>query len=577
MSIFNPDYEKKSSTTSTDPYIEIGTSKRKNRWVRNVFSSFKRNPFSDVLSCSDTDVVGFDHVAAARMTANSGLAHKLKSRHMQMMAIGGSIGTGLFVTTGTSLSTGGPASMIISYTIMSILMFCTIQALGEMAVLYPVAGSFSAYSTRFLDPAWGFAMGWNYAIQWLVILPLEIVAASITMSYWSSVGKVNEAVWVTVFLLLLIAINLFNVRTYGEAEFIFATIKVVAIISFIILGIILNLGGGPDGDYIGGRYWKTNNVPPNYPGYLLGQSSGSIASGAFKSENPAKSLPTAIKQVFWRICIFYLFSVSIVSLLVPHGDDRLLGKTSYSKASPFVIAIKNAGITVIPSLMNFVILIAVLSVGNSAIYGSSRTLAALADQGQAPRILAYIDRQGRPIIAIFVSSIVGFLCYLVAGGPDMAGTALKWLYSVSGLSSILTWGSICLAHIRYRAAWKAQGRSLNELTFRSQVGIVGSWIGFALNCLILIAQFWTSVWPIGFGSRTKAEIVQGFFRAYLTVPFVFVFYISYKLYYKTPFMSVTNIDIDTGRLELDTIKLNQLLEEDPKHFPRWKKIYKFMC
>ncbi|TQS38713.1 hypothetical protein Golomagni_00775 [Golovinomyces magnicellulatus] len=563
MSIFSPDYEKKTSTASTDPYIEIGTSKRKKQWVRDVVSSFKRNPFSDVRSCSDPDVVGFDHIAAARKTANSGLAHKLKSRHMQMMAIGGSIGTGLFVTTGTSLSTGGPASMIISYTIMSIVMFCTIQALGEMAVLYPVAGSFSAYSTRFLDPAWGFAMGWNYAIQWLVILPLEIVAASITISYWSSEGKVNETVWVTVFLLLLIAINLFSVRTYGEAEFIFAIIKVVAIISFIILGIILNLGGGPDGDYIGGRYWKTNNVPLNYPGYVL--------------ENPGKSLPTAIKQVFWRICIFYLFSVSIVSLLVPYGDDRLLGKTSYSKASPFVIAIKNAGITVIPSLMNFVILIAVLSVGNSAIYGSSRTLAALANQGQAPRILAYIDRQGRPIIAIFVSSIVGFLCYLVAGGPDMAGTALKWLYSVSGLSSILTWGSICLAHIRYRAAWKAQGRSLEELTFRSQVGIVGSWIGFALNCLILIAQFWTSLWPIGFGSRSKPEIVQGFFRAYLTVPFVFVFYISYKLYFKTPFMSVTNMDIDTGRRELDTIKLNQLLEEDPKYFPRWKKIYKFVC
>ncbi|POS84162.1 hypothetical protein EPUL_004544 [Erysiphe pulchra] len=612
MSLSSPDLEKRaispSSDPSSDPYSEVASSKGKRQFLRNIVDSFKRDPYleSNVLFYTTSETSGFNHAAAARKTANSGLAHRLKSRHMQMIAIGGCIGTGIFVTSGATLSTGGPASVVIGYCIMSILIFCTIQALGEMAALYPVAGSFSAYSTRFLDPAWGFAMGWNYAIQWLLILPLEIVAASITLSYWPSMEKFHGAWGVAIFLLIVISINLFSVRGYGEAEFVFAIIKIVAVISFIILGIILNCGGGTNGDYIGARYWAPNNVPPNYLGYLLGQKPGSIASGAFRAgfkgvcsvfviaafsftgtelvglaaaeaENPRKSLPAAIKQVFWRICIFYICSLTVVSLLVPYGDNRLLGSSTDTRTSPFVIAITNAGIEILPSLMNFAILIAVLSVGNSAVYGSSRTLAALAHQGQAPHFLSYIDRKGRPINAIGISSAVGLLCFLVAGGPEMAGTALKWLYSVCGLSSIFTWGSICLAHIRYRAAWKAQGRSIKELPLRSQAGVVGSWVGFSLNLMVLVAQFWVALWPIGYGTRPKFEIVQGFLQAYSTVPFVLVSFISYKLYNKTSFMKVSDMDLDTGRREMDANEINQQLFEGLESLPRWKRFTKIFC
>jgi amino acid transporter len=511
------------------------------------------------------------------------------------------VGTGLFVTSGAALSTGGPASLIIAYGIIGILMFCTVQALGEMAVLFPVAGSFSAYSTRFLDPAWGFAMGWNYAIQWLVVLPLEIVAASITLTYWPGAQDTNSAAWVTIFLAVIVCINFFGVRGYGEAEFVFAIIKVTAVVGFIILGIILNCGGGPDGGYIGGRYWYPNRVEPNYQGYLEGQTPGSITSGAFhagfkglcsvfvtaafsfagtelvglaaaEADNPRKTLPTAIKQVFWRICLFYIVSLTLVSLLVPYGDSRLLGTSSTdAKASPFVIAINNAGITGLPSIMNVVILISVLSVGNSSIYGSSRTLAALAEQGQAPRILAYIDRQGRPLVSIIVASILGLLCYVVAGGQGTANTALNWLYSLSGLSSIFTWGSICLAHIRFRSAWKKQGHTLDELAFKSQVGVIGSWVGFILNCIVLVAQFWTAAWPIGYGDLSASEIAQSFFLAYLAAPVVILCYIPYKIYYKTPFMRTMDMDLQTGRREIDTDRIEKM------QMPKWKRIYKIFC
>jgi amino acid transporter len=273
-----------------------------------------------------------------------------------------------------------------------------------------------------------------------------------------------------------------------------------------------------------------------------------------------------------------MVSLTLVSLLVPYGDSRLLGQSSDdAKASPFVIAINNAGIQVLPSVMNVVILISVLSVGNSSIYGSSRTMAALAEQGQAPKILSYVDRQGRPLVAIIFASVLGLLCYVVAGGQSTADTALNWLYSLSGLSSIFTWGSICLAHIRFRAAWKKQGHSLDELAFRSQVGVIGSWVGFILNVLVLIAQFWTAAWPIGYGSESSDAIAQNFFLAYLAAPVVIAFYIPYKIYYRTPFMKTSEMDLQTGRREIDTPALIEAERVERAQLPRWKKIYRIFC
>ena len=270
-------------------------------------------------------------------------------------------------------------------------------------------------------------------------------------------------------------------------------------------------------------------------------------------------------------------SLTLVGLLVPYTDDRLVSGSSNAdaKASPFVIAIQNAGIKVLPSIMNTVIMIAVLSVGNSSVYGSSRTLAALAEQGQAPKFLAYIDRKGRPMAGIIVSAIVGLLAFLAASSKQT--DAFNWMLALSGLSSIFTWGSICLAHIRFRRGWALQGHSLDELAFRSQAGVIGSWIGFIFNVLVLIAQFWVGVWPIGYASMTGGEIATGFFQAYLAAPIVIAFYVPFKLWYKTPFVRSRDMDLKTGRRELD---IDQLLAEEraeKARWPAWKKVYKFFC
>ncbi|KAJ5806358.1 General amino-acid permease GAP2 [Penicillium pulvis] len=573
--------------TGSEPLPVYGESQStKAPFGRRFLDSFKRDPNAHIINQREAgaDGSGFDLETAAQNVAHSPLQRRLKGRHLQMIAIGGSIGTGLFVGSGTVLATGGPASVVIAYCLIGVMLYTTVHALGEMAVMFPVSGSFSHYSTRFLDPAWGFAMGWNYALQWLIVLPLEIVAASITIDYWSP--DVSNAAWVIIFWALIVAINLFGVRGYGEAEFVFAAIKVTAVIGFIILGIVINCGGGPQGGYIGGKYWHNPGAFHNgFKGLCSVFVNAAFAfSGtelvglaAAETANPRKSLPTAIKQVFWRISLFYVVSLTLVGLLVRWDDDRLIsgGSSADAHASPFVIAIESAGIAGLPSVMNVVIMIAVLSVGNSSVYGSSRTLAALAEQGQAPKFLAYIDRKGRPIWAIAVASALGLLCFLAASSQET--TAFEWMMAISGLSSIFTWGSVCLCHIRFRRAWKVQGHSLDELAFRSQPGVFGSWVGFIFNCLILIAQFWIGFAPVGYADMTAGALVENFFSVYLAAPIVFAFYLPYKFWYKTKVMRCKDMDLVTGRRDLDIQHLIEQEVAEQKQWPKWKKVYKLFC
>ena len=301
-----------------------------------------------------------------------------------------------------------------------------------------------------------------------------------------------------------------------------------------------------------------------------------VGLAAAETANPRRSLPTACKQVFWRIALFYLISLTLVGLLVPYTEPRLIGTTSSdSHASPFVIAITNASIDGLSSIMNAVIMIAVLSVGNSSIYASSRTLAALAEQGQAPSFFAYIDRQGRPLVAVAFASMFGLFAFISASSAQEE--AFSWLLATSGLSSIFTWSSICLCHIRFRNAWRHQGHTLSELAFTSQAGVIGSWMGLGLNTLILIGQFWTGFAPVGYGDKSVNENVANFFQYYLAAPIVIMCFLGYKFWYKTPFMTVDNMDLHTGMRELN---LRELLAEERAEqakWPKWKKFYKLFC
>lgn len=520
---------------------------------------------------------------AALNSANSQLSRSLKSRHLQMIAIGSSIGTGLFVGSGSALRDGGSAGLIIAWTIISTGVFATVQGLGELSVSLPVSGGFNIYATRFIEPAVGFAIGWNYFMQFLVLLPLELVAASITIKYWNS--DLNPDIFVAIFWVSVVFITLLGVKGYGEAEFVFSLVKVIAVLGFIILSIVLICGGGPSHEFIGGRNWREPGpFAHGFKGVCSVFVTAAFSFGgtemigltAAETSNPRKTLPKAIKQVFWRICLFYLVSLTMVGTLVSYTDDRLLGDSSVdATASPFVIAIVNGGIKGLPSVINAVILIAVLSVGNSSVYATSRSLNSLAEQGMSPKWTGYVDRAGRPLVAILLTNIFGLFAFIAASSKQVE--AFNWLLALSGLSSIFTWISINVAHIRFRRALSYQGRTTDELPYVSQCGVWGSYYGLAINCLVLIAQFWIALFPIG-GSPNAYD----FFLSYLGLPVIMASWIGYKLWKRdwTLFIRAKDLDIDTGRINIDIDVLQQEMAEEKAKLaekPLFIRVYKFWC
>lgn len=363
-------------------------------------------------------------------------------------------------------------------------------------------------------------MGWEYALSWLTVLPFEITAAGITISYWRD--DINIGVWIAVFLTILIVVQIFGVKGYGEGqsafqfrfgsrytnwgvfsvEFVLGLIKVVAVIGFIIFGIVVDCGGvkSDSRGYIGAHYWHDPGAFRNsFKGFASVFVTAAFAFGgtelvglaAAEAADPRKSLPTATKQVFWRITTFYVLGLFIVGLILPSDSEDLLGSSGgNTKASPFVLAIQMAGVKGLPSVFNAVITISVLSVANSCTYGSTRTMQALGVRHMGPKFLAYIDKQGRPVWCVLIQIAFGFLAFI--GEASNGGTVFTWLLSLSGLSNFFVWGSICLSHIRFRRGWKAQGHTLDELPYRASFGVIGSWLGFALNCIALIATFYVS-------------------------------------------------------------------------------------
>ncbi|KAG7661514.1 uncharacterized protein J8A68_004973 [[Candida] subhashii] len=535
-----------------------------------------KDTFKRANGISHIDKGNLDDIERANLGTTTGDLHReLKNKHIQMIALGGSIGTGLLIGSGGALHTGGPAALLIAWGLVGTMVFCVIHSLGEMCVAFPVNGAFSTYATRFVDSSWGFAVGWNYALMWLIVLPLELVAASMCIQYWNS--NINPAAWVVLFYLFIFAINLFGVKGYGEAEFYLTIFKVIAIVGFIILGVVLVCGGGPTHEFVGNKNWKVGAFANGFKGvattFITASYSlaGSEMVGLASAEvaNPRKHLPKAVRQVFWRIFLFYFLSLTMIGLLVPYDHPSLLGASGTS-ASPFVIAIQEGGIKALPSIFNACILISVISVGNSAVFGCSRTIQSLGAQGLAPEIFAFVDRKGRPLAGLALSAVFGLLCFLSAYHDE--GTVFGWLLSVSGLATIFSWGNIALCHVRFRLAMRVQNRSLEELSFTSIAGIWGSIYSIGFLCLVLGVQFWTALFPLGSNGHASAE---SFFQNYLGSVVILIFYIGHKLYSRNwrIYLKLEEIDLDTGRRVVDIELIKAEIEEE-KAANRLKPMYK---
>lgn len=512
------------------------------------------------------------------------LKKTLSTRHIVMIALSTGVGTGLWVGSGKSLAAAGPAGVLIGYAIVSFMVFFVIDAAGELAVAYGnLSGGFNAYPRKFIDESLGFAIGWNYAIQWLTVFSLELVTATMTLKYWTNV---NSDIFVAPFYFLILAINIFGAKGYGEAEFFFNTTKLITISGFIICAIITDLGGAGDNQFVGGRYWRDPGAFNNgFKGICSVFVSAAFAFGgtefvsltAAEQANPKRAIPQAIKIVGYRIIFIFMIALTMIGLLVPYNSDKLMGSGgSATHASPFVIAISSHGIRVVPHIINAVILLSVLSVANSAVYLSSRTVQSMADQGFAPQWMNYIDKTGRPLVGLIIAAICGLLSFVAAYKDEE--TIFNWLMSVSGLSTIFTWTGICVCHIRFRSAMKAQGRSLGELGYKTKTGVVGSFIAIALNVGILVAQFWISLFPI---SSKKPDAVN-FFQNYLGAIVLILFYVGHKAYKKNwrLFYTADEIDLVSDRKIFDVDLLEQENAEQAammKDAPFVVKLQNFFC
>ncbi|EPQ29732.1 uncharacterized protein PFL1_02952 [Pseudozyma flocculosa PF-1] len=508
-------------------------------------------------------------------SSDGSLRRNLKQRHLSMIALGGTIGTGLFVGLGGSLSAAGPVNTLIAYAIMGVVVWSMMIALGEVSTLFALPGGFTHHATRFLDPSLGFALGWTYWYSYGITIPTEISASTIIIQYWDPNQTINPAVWISILLVFVVGVNFLGVRVYGELEFWFCLIKVVAIVVLILVALVIDLGGGPDHDRLGFRYWINPGPQAQLfwtPDPVTGQPTGGISGsfGRFLSfwnvfvqaafsfagteiigvavgevEDPRKNVPKAIKRVFWRILLFYVLAIFTVSLTVPYNDPRLLNGGDDASASPFVIAIHNAGIRVLPDIVNAVLLVTTWSAANSDLYASSRTIYALALEHKAPALLRRCTAGGVPYWALAVTSLYGLLAYMSVGSGGAEQT-FNYLYDISAISIIIAWIIILAVYARFYHGMKHHGIDRRELPYRAPFQPYMTYFGLVFLSLVLLFAGFT----VFLNGQWDAS---SFVTTYITIPLFVVLWLGWKYVKGTKFVSLAEMDFDTGKRHLDEI------------------------
>lgn len=472
----------------------------------------------------------------------------LKTRHLSMIAIGGSIGTGLFLASGNAIHTAGPGGALVAYIAIGIMVYFLMTSLGEMATYMPVSGSFSTYASRFVDPAFGFALGWNYWFNWAITLAVDISTAAIIVQFW--LPNTPAWLWSAIFLILIFGLNALSVKAYGESEYWFSIIKVATVIIFLIVG-VLTIVGILGGEAIGFSNFTTGDAPFKGEFFaILGtfliagfsfQGTEMVGIAAGESATPEKSVPKAIKQVFWRILLFYIFAIFIIGMIIPYTNPNLLSADATDVAiSPFTLVFEKAGLAFAASVMNAVILTSVLSAGNSGLYASTRMLWAMARDKKAPRFLGKVNRRGIPMAALIVTTIVGAMTFITTLTEN--GTVIyTWLLSASGLTGFIAWVGIAISHYRFRKAFIKQGHNLNELKYKAKFFPFGPILALILCILVIVGQDYAAFLKPEF---TNPAWWQKIGISYIGLPIFLIFWLTFKFTNKTKVIPLEDCKFD---------------------------------
>lgn len=483
-------------------------------------------------------------------TAQPQLHRVLKQRHLSMIAIGGAIGTGLFVASGSAISQVGPGGAVLTYLLIGIMVYYIMTSLGELAAFMPVAGSFSTYASRYVDRGFGFALGWNFWFSWAVVVAVDLVAAQLVMAYW--LPDVPGILWSGLFLLLMLSLNAFSTRGFAEAEYWFALIKVVAVIAFLITGVLILFGIISSGHTPGFENWTTGDAPfvgnfATFVGVAMivaysFQGTELVGVAAGESENPRENVPRAIRQVFWRILLFYVLAIIVIGFLIPYTDPQLLRTDVADIAvSPFTLVFQHAGLLSAATVMNAVILTSVLSAGNSGMYAATRMLFNMATEGNAPRIFSKLTKNGVPLYALIASTVIASLCMFSSMYSPQA--VYIWLLNLAGMTEFIVWLGIAVSHYRFRRGYVMHGHGVQDLPYKAGAFPFGPIFAFVLCLIVTLGQNYQAFLEdrIDWG---------GVISTYLGIPLFLLFWLGYWLVKRKTWVTYADMRFD----ELEEIK-----------------------
>ncbi len=478
------------------------------------------------------------------------LQRKLGARHLNMIAIGGSIGTGLFLASGATIASAGPGGALLAYALIGVMIYFLMTSLGELATHNPTSGAFFTYGTKYVEGGFGFALGWNYWYNWAITVAFELVAVQFIMKFWFP--DIPGFYWSAIFLAVIFGINALTVKGFGESEFFFSLVKVLAIITFIIIGIwmIAKIMLTPGASAFAN--WSVGEAP-FVGGFqaLIGvamiagfsfQGTEMVGVAAGESKDPQKTIPVAIKQIFWRILLFYIVCIFIIGTLVAYNDPRLLqaAATEDVALSPFTLLYEKAGFAFAASMMNAVILTAILSAGNSGMYSSTRMLFDMARKGSAPKLFAHLDPRGVPMNALYATTAIAALCFLTTFLGEQE--VFNWLLNMSGMCGFIVWLGIAISHYRFRKGYLAQGYQLEGLAYRAKFFPFAPWFAFVLCSIVVLGQNYQAV----LDGEWLAVL-----STYIGILLFLVIWLGYKWKYKTKLVSYQEMDVRPMNIEKD--------------------------
>ncbi|OMJ21561.1 Lysine-specific permease [Smittium culicis] len=478
-----------------------------------------------------------------RAVSQDYLKRRLKSRHMSMIALGGTIGNGLFIASGPSLAEAGPLGTLAAYSILSFIVYFLITSLTEMSTYIPVAGSFNSFADRFVEPAFGVAMSYNYWYSWVITAAINFVSCGLVIQYW--LPHTNPVIWSFAALIIIFTLNLFGPKVYGESEFALTLIKIVAIMLFIIIGFLVGFGA------IGGKNYgfskfllKNNSFANGFTGTLhvfvtaafsfQGVEIVGITSG--ESKNPSKDVPRAMHSVFFRVVSFYLLVVLVIGMVVSYNDPSLIiGDPNNVSISPLVTVMEKGGIKYANHIINAVILTSALSAGSTCLYMTTRILFSLAVENKLFNKFKKVTSNGTPIYCLLFGSLVAIIIFSIS--LIDGNSVYHWLVAFNGIAGMLAWMGILFTHYRFRKAYNYQGFYLDDLPYKARLYPFGLFFSFFSILFITLAQGY-KVFKTDFN-------FSEFFQAYGGIPIFLIIYLFYKFWKKSKVVGLSEMDLLT--------------------------------